>query len=598
MTTISDRELKFLLYEFLDTEALLRRPRYADHSRDIFDATIEAARQIAEDLFAPHFARGDVHEPRFVDGTALVLSDTRKAWQAFAEAGFCSAHWDAEEGGLQMPEIILRAALSSFYTANVATAAYPMLTIGAANLLRAFGSPALKARYLPGMGNGRFAGTMALTEPAQGSTLGDITTTAVPHADGSYRLYGQKMFISGGDQDLTENIIHMVLARIRGAPAGVRGISLFVVPKMLVSDDGSLGDRNDVVLAGLMHKMGWRNTTSAVLKFGERQGAAGWLLGREHHGLAHMFQMMNEARIGVGLLSACIAWRGFSESLLYARDRSQGRLPSSKDPNSPPVKLIQHADVRRMLLAQKTYAEGGLALCFYACSLFEDQQSHPGAADRDRAALLLDVLTPVVKSWPARYGCVANDMAIQVLGGAGYTRDHPVEQLYRDQRLNLIHEGVEAIHALDLLGRKVTMNNGEALQLLLETVRADIRGAQERTLLEHATALELHLQCLAKVTSQLVFLQQSNPDLALANANVYLDAFGRVVLAWMWLKQGQTAQRAVLRSKQEGDLDYYRGKLQAMRFFFEWELPAAEAQWRLLEQVGRSAYDMRDAWFG
>ena len=595
-STISERELAFLLYEFLDTESLLRRECYADHSREVFNATLETARQLAEDLLAPHLREGDEHEPKFENGQAGLIAPTRAAWQAIAEAGFLNAHWDQGEGGLQLPEVVLRAAMSAFYAANVGTASYAMLTIGAANLLRAFGSAELKARYLAPMGDGRFAGTMALTEPSQGSALGDIKTTAVPQPDGSYRLFGQKMFISGGDQDLTENIVHMVLARIQGAPAGVKGISLFLVPKVLPGEGGGPGTRNDVALAGLLHKMGWRNTTSTVLSFGEQEGAVGWLVGREHQGLAHMFQMMNEARIGVGVMSASIAWRGFSESLNYARERPQGRLPSNKDPLSPQVKLVEHADVRRLLLAQKTYAEGSLALCLYACSLFEDQHTHPEAQAREDARRLLDVLTPVVKSWPARYGAAANDMAIQVLGGAGYTRDYPLEQLYRDQRLNMIHEGAEAIHGVDLLGRKVVMEQGAGLRLFVEAVRRDAQRAAEAGLKDEAAALGAALDRLAGTSEQLVALQRDEPDLALANATLYLDAFGRVALAWIWLQQGRVATLALAGASVEAT-DHCCGKLQAMRYFFRWELPVTEAQWPVLSRVDRSAFDMRDAWF-
>lgn len=594
--TISERELDFLLYQFLDTESLLQRERYADHSREVFDATLETARHLAEDLLAPHLREGDEHEPQFDSGHAAVIAPTKIAWRAIADAGFLNAHWEHEEGGLQLPEVVLRAAMSSFYAANVGTASYPMLTIGAANLLRTFGSTALKDRYLAPMGDGRFAGTMALTEPSQGSALADVRTTAVPQADGSYRLFGQKMFISGGDHDMADNIVHMVLARIQGAPVGVKGISLFLVPKFLPDNNGGFTIRNDVALAGLLHKMGWRNTTSTVLSFGDAGGAVGWLLGREHHGLAHMFQMMNEARIGVGVMSASIAWRGFSESLSYARERPQGRLPSCKDPRSPQVKLVAHSDVRRLLLAQKAYSEGSLALCFYACSLFEDQHTHPEPHSRDDARRLLDLLTPVVKSWPARYGAVANDMAIQVLGGAGYTRDYPVEQLYRDQRLNMIHEGAEAIHGIDLLGRKVSMEQGASLLLFIDTVRRDVQRAADAGLRDEAFALDAALDELARVSEALTALQRSDPDLALANATTYLDAFGRLVLAWIWLRQGRVAKDALVDADAEA-ANYYNGKLQAMRYFFQRELPQVEAQWAVLARVDRTAFDMRDEWF-
>jgi len=595
-TILNERDLAFLLYEFLDTEALLRRPRYADLSREVFDATLATARRIAEERFAPHLAKGDAHEPTF-DGRAVTLvAETKPAWDALAEAGFLNAHWDADEGGLQLPQVVHSAAVTWFNAANVATTAYSWLTVGAANLLRTFGTAELKARFLAPMGDGRFAGTMALTEPAQGSALGDIRTTAEPQADGTYRLRGQKMFISGGDQSLTENIVHMVLARIKGAPAGVRGISLFLVPKVLVGTDGRLGERNDVALAGLLHKMGWRNTTSTVLSFGEKGGAVGYLLGEAGKGLAHMFQMMNEARINVGLCAAAIAYRGYLLALDYARERAQGRLPSCKDPSTPQVRLIEHADVRRMLLAQKAIAEGALAMSLFGASLAEDQHTHPDRAAREAAALLLDILTPVIKSWPSRYGCLANDHAIQVLGGSGYTREYLAEQLYRDQRLNAIHEGAEAIHALDLLGRKAVMQGGAAYKVFRASVEATLAEARTSSVAQPlAAAFGTPLARLDSVTGQLAALLATDPDRALANASVYLDAFGRIVAAWIWLKQALAAERGLASNAVDGD--FYRGKLQAARYYVSWELPATLPKFDLLAAVDSVPLDMRDGWF-
>ncbi|RJF95726.1 acyl-CoA dehydrogenase [Noviherbaspirillum saxi] len=594
---LNDRDLQFLLYEFLDTEALLKRPRYADHSRETFDATLDTARQIAEELFAPHNAKGDANEPQFDGERVHLVPETKAAWDAFAQAGFLSAHWDEDEGGLQMPEVVLRSAIAYFKAANVATSTYSFLSIGSANLLRSFGTPEQKARFLAPMGDGRFSGTMALTEPGQGSALGDITTRAELQPDGTYRLFGQKMFISGGDHNLTDNIVHMVLARIKGAPAGVKGISLFLVPKYLVNEDGSMGERNDVTLAGLLHKMGWRNATSTVLSFGERGGAVGTLVGDAGKGLAHMFQMMNEARIGIGMCAAAIAYRAYWMTLEYARERPQGRLPSCKDPLSPQVKLIRHADVRRMLLAQKAYAEGALAMCLYASSLFEDQHTHPDDTVRRNAGLLLDLVTPVVKSWASKYGCASNDLAIQILGGSGYIREYPQEQLYRDQRLNPIHEGAEAIHGIDLLGRKVVMQSGAAYQLFRAALEATLE--QGRAVVELAPLTDgfaIPLARLDKVTAQLVQLQASDPDRALANATIYLDAFGRLFAAWIWLKQALAAQRGLAKAN-EAERAFYHGKLHAARYYCHWELPATLPQFDLLADVEDTPLTMQDAWF-
>ncbi len=591
---LNDRDIAFLLYEVLESEALLQRERYRDHSREDFDAILATAKAIASDRFADHNARGDAREPTFDGERVTLLPEVKVAWDAFAEAGFLAAAPDYSEGGLQLPEVVLRAAMAYFNAANVATAGYPFLTIGAANLLRTFGSESLRERYLPAMMDGRFAGTMALTEPGQGSALADIRTRAEPADDGSYRIHGSKMFISAGDHELTENIVHMVLARIKDAPPGVKGISLFLVPKYLVGADGQRGQRNDVALGGLLHKMGYRGITSTVLNFGEQGGAVGFLLGEPHRGLQYMFQMMNEARIGVGLGAACIAYRAYLAALDYARERPQGRHPGNRDPQSPQLKIIEHADVKRMLLAQKCYAEGSLALCLYGSALFEDSHTAAEASLRDEAHALLELLTPVIKSYPAKYGCLANELAIQVHGGAGYTREYPVEQYYRDQRLNPIHEGTEAIHGIDLLGRKVSQ---PGYRLFIEALSGDIAAGRS---VEHcrpfAEALATALQTLQEVTDSLLGQMAADVDRGLANATVYLDLFGRVVMAWVWLRQAMVAA-AGLAAGNPADADFYRGKLQAAQYFFNWELPAIGPQAHLLRSGDGTTCEMRDAWF-
>ncbi|BFM05939.1 acyl-CoA dehydrogenase [Halioxenophilus aromaticivorans] len=595
---LNERDINFLLYELLDTESLLSRPRYQEHSKEVFNAVLDTAHKLAEKYFANHNAKGDAHEPRFVDGKVEMIPETKVAWQQYAEAGFLSAHCDMDAGGMQLPEIIVRAANAYFSAANTATSGYSMLSVGAANLIDSFGSEQQQQLFLPPMREGRFSGTMALTEPAQGSSLADITTTATAHEDGSYRIHGQKMYISGGDQNFTDNIIHMVLARIKGAPAGVKGISLFIVPKFLVNDDGSLGPRNDVALAGLLHKMGYRNTTSTVLSFGEQDGAVGYLVGEPHHGITYMFQMMNEARIAVGTGAATIAYQGFNAALDYAKGRPQGRLPDQKSAQSKQVNIIEHADVRAMLLAQKAYAEGSLALCFIASSLFEDSQTADSKSARLEAHLLLDLLTPVVKSWPSRYGLKANELAIQIYGGAGYIREYPVEQLYRDQRLNPIHEGTEGIQALDLLGRKVISQNGEGLKLLLIKIQTCLAAARKHDqLAEPCEQLAEALETLQTTTQVLCAHLATETNKTLANASVYLDMFGRVVMAWVWLQQADIACRALAGNPHQEDQWFYRGKLQTARFYLLRELPEVEHQARLLQRFDSSALDMDPHWF-
>ena len=596
---LNERDLEFLLYEFLDTEDLLQRPQYSEHSREIFDAVLKTAKTIAVDKFANHNQLGDANEPTFDGEKVTLIPETKVAWDAWAEAGFLAAHCGFEEGGMQLPETVLRVAMAYPSAANVGTAAYGFLSVGAANLIRSFGTEALKERFLPAMKAGRSSGTMALTEPNQGSALSDITTRAVPQDDGTYKITGQKIYISGGDQNLTENIVHMVLAKIEGAPAGVKGISLFICPKYLVNEDGTSGASNDVNLAGLLHKMGNRNTTSTALSFGENGGATAYLVGAPHKGLFYMFQMMNEARIGVGTGAAVLAYQGYNYSLDYARQRPQGRLPSNKDPESKQVDIIQHADVRRMLLAQKSYAEGGLALCLYGSSLFEDSHTATTDQQREEAFELLELLTPIIKSWPSKYGLEANDLAIQVLGGSGYIREYPVEQYYRDNRLNPIHEGTEAIHGIDLLGRKVMLKDGLGYTLFNTKVTEAIAAAAKLSSLSNlADGMQQGLDCLNRVTETLLPELGKDVDLALANATVYLDMFGRVVVSWVWLRQALVASLALERSGLSAeDINFYRGKIQAARYYIQWELIQIEPQAKILMEVNPVCYEMQDQWF-
>ncbi|HSV53006.1 MAG TPA: acyl-CoA dehydrogenase [Burkholderiaceae bacterium] len=595
---LKDRDISFLLYELLDTEALLKRERYADHSREVFDATIATARDIAEKYLLNHYQKGDANEPTFDGERVRLIPETKVAWDVMRDAGFLKTRGDASEGGLQLPEVIVRASMGHFLAANGGSCAYYFLTLGVIELIRSFGTPDQKQRFLGRLMDGDFSGTMALTEPAQGSALADIRTRAEPQADGTYRVFGQKMFISAGDHDLTDNIVHMVLAKVKGSAPGVKGISLFIVPKYLVNDDGSLGARNDVALAGLLHKMGTRNSTSTALNFGEKDGAIAYLVGEEGKGLACMFQMMNEARIGVGLGATAGASVGLQHSLAYARQRPQGRQPSNRDPASPQVLLVEHADVRRMLLAQKAYVEGALALCFYASSLFEDEHTHPDPEQRQRAGALLSLLTPMVKSWPSKYGCQSNDLAIQVLGGSGYMREFPVEQLYRDQRLNPIHEGTEGIHGLDLLGRKVGADGGAALALLREQVLAVAEeAAGAPALADLAVQVKDSFEQLMTTTQALMPVVARDPSRGLANATLYLDCFGRVLVAWLWLWQALVAERRMAAAQHEDDLNYYQGKLQAARYYIEWELPMTVPAHKLLREVNPVPFDMRDAWF-
>jgi butyryl-CoA dehydrogenase len=438
---------------------------------------------------------------------------------------------------------------------------------------------------------------MCLSEPHAGSSLTDIRCQARRHDDGGYRLTGTKMWISGGDHDLAETIVHLVLAKLPGAPPGVRGISLFVVPRDRVRDDGSVGEPNDVRLAGLNHKLGWRGTTNAVLAFGERGECHAELVGEENRGLEYMFQMMNAARISVGTNAVALGYAAYLEALAYARERPQGRPPAARDPSSPPVAIIRHGDVRRMLLAQKCWVEGGLALVLYCARIADEARAAGDVAERSRAHGLLELLTPIAKSWPAEYCLEANKLAIQVLGGYGYTRDFPVERLYRDNRLNHIHEGTHGIHGLDLLGRKVPMQGGRLLRELFARMAATIETARgSPALARHGEALAGAIADATETTKRLVVALGENADLALANATLYLDALGHVVVAWRWLAQALVADAALTRGS-AGDRDFLMGKLAACRFFFHSELPRTVPAFHLLRSLDDTALAIPDAAF-
>ena len=590
--------LDFLLNDWLNAESLTQRPRFAEHSRETFDAVLDTCERIAREKYAPFNRLVDTEEPRTeanADGSLRVVlpQATYRAREAYAESGMLAAAQDYEHGGMQLPYLVEAAANAFFGKASISIGAN-LLTVGNANLLMAHGTELQKQVFAANEFNGRWAGTMCLSEPQAGSSLSDIATRAVlESADDPlgprYRLRGNKMWISSGEHEMTENIVHLVLAKIPGADGklvpGVKGISLFIVPKKLVDTQGQLtGVRNDVALAGLNHKLGWRGTTNTLLNFGEGQfpvegqaGAVGYLVGQPGEGLKRMFHMMNEARIGIGMAATMLGMAGYEASLDYAKTRTQGRPvgPAGKDPAAPPVPLIEHADIRRMLLAQKSYCEGSLALLLYCAKLVDEQHTgEPAAADEAR--LLLEVLTPIAKSWPSENCLEANSLAIQIHGGYGYTRDFPVEQYWRDNRLNMIHEGTHGIQAMDLLGRKVLMEGGRGLKLLAGRINATIEQALQRPeLAAHANALAQVLARVGGVTQ--AAWATGEPAQALANAVPYMQAFGHTVLAWTWLdlslKVGAIENEALA-----------AGVAGATTYFFHYELPRAEPWLRVVEQ--------------
>ena len=599
--------LDFLLYDWLQAESLNQRPRFADHSRETFDAVFDTCERIAREKYAPFNRLVDTQEPHF-DGEKVILPQaTHDAQKAYAASGMLSAAQDYDMGGMQLPYTVEAAANAFFAMASVSIGS-GMLTTGNANLLMVHGNALQKEVFAKNEFSGRFSGTMCLSEPQAGSSLSDVTTRAVP--DGAdfeaeplgarYRLKGNKMWISSGEHELTENIIHLVLAKIPGPDgkliAGTRGISLFIVPKKFVNAQGELtGVRNDVALAGLNHKLGWRGTTNTLLNFGEGkypvpwtgsgqavEGAVGYLVGKPHEGLRCMFHMMNEARIGVGMAATMLGMAGYHASLDYAKNRPQGRPmgPGGKDVSAPQVRIIEHADVRRMLLAQKSYCEGALALELY-CARLVDEQHTAEAQAADDARMLLEVLTPIAKSWPSEWCLEANSLAIQVHGGYGYTRDFPVEQYWRDNRLNMIHEGTHGIQAMDLLGRKVLMEGGRGLALLAGRMQATIEKAgQHLTLKDHADALGKAVAHVSAATQ--TAWATGNPHDALANAVPYMQAFGHTVLAWIWLDVALASQSSSNQSATHLVADR-TGIQGAAAYFYAYELPKITAWLEVVE---------------
>jgi alkylation response protein AidB-like acyl-CoA dehydrogenase len=602
--------LDFLLNDWLRVEDLTQRPRFAEHSAETFAAVLDTCERIAREKYAPFNRLVDTEEPRF-DGEKVHLPQaTHEAWKAYAESGMLAAAQDHDIGGMQLPYTVEAAANAFFAKASVSIGS-GMLTSGNANLLMAHGSALQRQVFAANEFSGRWSGTMCLSEPQAGSSLSDVATRAVPD-DASdplgprHRLHGNKMWISAGEHELTENIIHLVLAKIPDADGkmvpGTRGISLFIVPKWLVDTQGRLtGERNDVALAGLNHKCGWRGTTNTLLNFGEgrhrpggRAGAVGYLVGLPGEGLRCMFHMMNEARIGVGMAATMLGMAGYEVSLDYARQRPQGRpiTGQGKDALRPQMPIIQHADVKRMLLAQKAYAEGGLALELYCARLVDEQHTGDEAAARE-AAMLLDVLTPIAKSWPSEWCLEANSLAIQVLGGYGYTRDFPVEQYWRDNRLNMIHEGTHGIQALDLLGRKVVMDGGVGLKRLAARISATAQAAgQVAGLAEPANALAAALQKLGAATQ--AAWATGVPEEALANATPYLQAFGHVVLAWLWLDVALACDRSPAGSAARS---LAPGKRAAMAYFYAYELPKVDAWLGVVARREALCREMQPDWF-
>lgn len=594
---ISMRNLKFLIYEVFAAEELIGHAYYSQHSRKMFDMVLDAAMKLSVKLLYPVFEEMDRHPPEFENGSVKVHPSVRELMKQYGEGGWISSTFPEAFDGEQLPALVANCCNMMFSAANYSGAAYPGLTAGAARLITNFGSQELIDRYVARMLAGEWQGTMALTEPQAGSSLSDITTTAEPSDAGHYLIKGQKIFISAGDHDCVDNVVHLMLAKIPNGPPGVKGISLFAVPKYRFGGSGELVP-NDVAVSQIYHKMGYRGCPITELAIGEKDDCRGYLVGEAHKGLFYMFQMMNEERIGVGLAAASIASAAYYAALEYALERPQGRPISSKDPQSPQVPIAEHADVKRMLLFQRSVVEGSFALLLQ-CSRYEDMSKLTSGEEKETYALLLDLLTPVAKTYSSEMGILSTSQSIQCFGGYGYCEDFPVEQYFRDMRIHPIHEGTTGIQGMDLLGRKVIMQEGRAFKLFGKTVRETIAAAEEHgELAPYAAQLAGELASLEDVTLHLIGVAgEKGPSVFLADATLYLELFSYLAIGWQWLLQAISVQQALQGKLSKSETNFYQGKWYTFRYFFEYELPKAQGVTSRLKSRDALTVDMPTAFF-
>lgn len=579
----SRRNIRFMLYEVLAAEELTQYDVFKDHSRDTFELVIDTVSKLAADVMYPVFQEMDSTPPHFTDSIAHVHPAARPFMLECGSGGWVNPTMSYEFGGQQLPSLINVASNFIMGAANYSLSAYLQLTTGAANLLAAFGSKELQEAYLPHMLAGKWQGTMALTEPNAGSSLADVSTSAEDSGAGYYLIRGQKIFITAGSTDATDNTVHMMLARIKGAPAGVKGISLFLVPKYRIAANSQL-EPNDIVCTGIEHKLGYKGCPACQLSMGDEADCRGYLVGEANKGLGYMFQMMNEERVNVGVGAVAKATAAYYASLEYAQQRLQGRRLNDKDPVSSQIPIIQHSDVKRMLMFQRAVAEGGLALAMQVSKYIDLARA---GDDPEKNDLLVDFLVPIVKTYPSEMGILSTSAAIQCLGGYGYCKDFPVEQYFRDVRIDPIHEGTTGVQGQDLLGRKVSMKKGQAFTLFKEEIRATINEAQNyESLRQYAELLTQAISSVDQVTEHLQkFAMAGETETFLGDATLYLEMMGILAIAWQWLQQGVITLRALEAGPADTDRAFYQGKLHTLDFFFVYEMPKLDTFSRILSRA-------------
>ena len=595
---VSFRDIRFVLYELLHVEKLLDAESFSMHSRETFDMALDGAYKLAREVYWPAYRQMDEVGARYDPQTKKVTVPPvmHEVWAKAKEGGWCGITSDLEFGGQQFPGTMALACNFMLNAANTAAQMYVGGAHGASMLMEAFGDETMKTVYVPKLLAGEWGGTMALSEPQAGSSLSDVKTTAVKAKDGDhYLVTGTKCFISSGDHDLAENIVHPVLARIPGAPPGVKGISLFIVPKYRVRPDGSVGEFNDVVTGGIEHKLGLRGQATATLNFGENGDCRGWLMGEPNKGLAYMFRLMNGARIGTGLQANGVASNAYQHALQYAKDRLQGRDIAEKDPTTPQIPIIRHPDVRRMLLAQKAYTEGMFALLAYSANLIDRRRVAGSDEERERLGDLLEILTPICKAYGSEISFQSTILAIQVYGGYGFSEEFPLAQMLRDQKVFSIYEGTNNIQAMDLLGRKVVMKDGASFKALVAEIMKTTQEARGLPALKDMTdKVVAALQTVIETTQKLATIGFSDPRTYMSYASPYLMMFSQLVVAWQLLWEAVVAQKALDAGTSEEP--FYRGKVAAAQFYVNNDLAYARATAAVIDSGDRAALDCREAW--
>ncbi len=571
---MSMEHLRYILYEVLETQQLFQYERYQDYDKEAIDLFLDSIKDFSDKELYPYFREMDEDPARYDDGKIYLHPKFESILKQIGELGIVNAPFDYEDGGMQMPPTMHTAAMFIMECANNNVPGYPGLTGGSANLLASFGDDELKATYMPKMLRHEWGGTMCLTEPQAGSSLSDITTTAYATEEGYYQIKGQKIFISGGDHEYSDNFVHLVLARIEGAPAGTKGISLFVVPKYRPTEDGL--EANDVITAGDFQKLGQRSYCTTHLVFGENDNCRGWLVGAANMGLRYMFQMMNGARIAVGRSGVGIATAAYYASLQYANERPQGRRLTNdgkKDLSEGQTLIINHPDVRRMLLLQKAISEGGSALLFMT-ALYNDLYRNTEGEEKEKYYLLMELLTPLVKTYPAEMGITSVSTGLQILGGYGFCSEFVLQQYYRDIRIMAIYEGTTGIQSLDLLGRKVTMKGGKAVQLLAAEMTETMQEAMTYDELKpYAKTLGEKMGETAKVVEFLMpFAMKGQHERFLSDATLFMEFFGTIVVGWLWLKMAVTAKKALITGNLVQTSDFYESQIHTMKFYYKYEM--------------------------